>query len=185
MIQVQCQQCGKTIQVEDRYAGQSGTCKGCGASIQVPAVTPVVEPSTSFDDLWDEQAEAMTQQKLLEAGETAPSEEKLEGRVPLQAIDVTDVPAQVPKFARPTPPDPEPVATNEVTDMPEVPAHILRRHENLLKRQKRQRVMGIVFLVVLVVALGFAWFKFSSTLKSKPAPARPTDGIGLKQQPPG
>lgn len=41
-ITVHCS-CGKAISVPDSYAGRTGTCRGCGAPIMVPASNDAVE----------------------------------------------------------------------------------------------------------------------------------------------
>ena len=172
MISVQCPKCGKVIQVEAQYAGKQGTCQGCGGPITVPNAAPAQEASTSFDDLWDDQAEAVTQQQVQAAGETPPSEEKLEGNVPLQGVDVGEVSA--PLTERPSmeaPKAPEPI--NPATGLPDVPDHILRRHENYKKRQKRNKILFIVLILVIACAVGGAWVAYHSMMENRPEPSLP------------
>ena len=42
-IQFTCPQCGVTTEVDDRFAGQSGPCRQCGATVTVPGV-PAAQP---------------------------------------------------------------------------------------------------------------------------------------------
>ena len=47
MITMKCPQCGKELHIEDKYAGQGGRCKKCGASMRVPSAFD--EPSGSVE----------------------------------------------------------------------------------------------------------------------------------------
>lgn len=42
MFEVICE-CGHTLQIEDRFAGQTGKCRHCGRSIEVPPVPPIFQ----------------------------------------------------------------------------------------------------------------------------------------------
>lgn len=44
MITLRCPTCGKTLSIDDQYAGQAGKCNGCGGSILVPLVAAAPKP---------------------------------------------------------------------------------------------------------------------------------------------
>lgn len=46
-ITVQCPSCGKVLQIPEKYAGQSGRCNKCGATIAVPPVLEAMPPPLS------------------------------------------------------------------------------------------------------------------------------------------
>lgn len=45
MITLKCPSCGKILNIQDKYAGQTGQCKGCGNKISVPIPFPPVSES--------------------------------------------------------------------------------------------------------------------------------------------
>ena len=47
-ISFACPHCGKSTQVEDRYAGQSGPCAGCGQQITIPGTSSAMPAKTGM-----------------------------------------------------------------------------------------------------------------------------------------
>jgi outer membrane protein assembly factor BamB len=46
-IPIQCEQCGKPMQVPERMAGKKGKCPACGGLIEIPAAPPAASPGSA------------------------------------------------------------------------------------------------------------------------------------------
>lgn len=66
MLHVRCPHCGHRLNIDEKFAGQTGSCNKCGNSISVPALAqPVAAPihnvdseSSAFDEYYKAEADA-------------------------------------------------------------------------------------------------------------------------------
>lgn len=48
MITMRCPHCGQELNIDDKHAGQTGTCRGCGKPITVPKAEDVGTPDSGY-----------------------------------------------------------------------------------------------------------------------------------------
>jgi len=109
MIRGTCPVCGRTFKVDDRYAGMTGKCRTCGATVSVPGEPdegldglPPIPNGAQQDDTEPAQAEAPVAVSEPQPPPPAPQ--------PAPPTDTPHQPVEPPQ-PEPSPPTPQPAAS--------------------------------------------------------------------------
>jgi hypothetical protein len=117
MIRGTCPVCGRIFKVDDRYAGMTGRCKACGATIRVPG-----EPDDGLNGL-----SSVAGSEPAEAPLTAPTPPEGETPLPPPPVEPAE-PVQAPP--QPPPPAPhEPVTPPPEPERPQAAQKPLGPHD--------------------------------------------------------
>jgi dienelactone hydrolase len=176
-IRAQCGACGKTYQVDDRFAGRKAACKACGEAMLVPGTRVPSAKSAA-------PARAVQTSAQKQPAKPARKQEAADGEFDFSGLDEIENSGTIDHSY--TPP---PVAlTREPQDRSKgtpAPAHLLasggaRAGSAQASEGAKRNVQSLIILGVVVVALiGGVYYMMTRDSGSKPAvaakPAAPAD----------
>lgn len=156
MIRFNCTHCGLRIEVDDRFAGKTGSCQQCGKPVTVPELEPNI--STGLDSLRD-------------APDAVPVEFGAYGKAADAGwVDPAAAAAAAAEAARKN-------AEAEAVPLPDIPAEILAAAK-ARKKQNMKYVLSALLLALVALVLLLPVLVPKPKASEAPAPIAPAPQFG-------